>query len=479
MANYSLVVDSKFTPFTLEESLKPALLATEMHYDLEDKYNTLADTASGIEGLINPALDTELYERSKSYSEDLNKEIDSLASQGITPSTRRSLMSIKNRYNKEIAPIETAYKTKQKLIEEQRKALQEDNTLMFDVDYRNASLRSLIDNPTASFTPLSGADIAKKTAIMAKEAANAVLTDPEYDNVFHDQYVQQKLTQGYDINQIIAAAQRDPNAPKELLGIVDTIKNQVNYDNWSKDNQDKIDSYINEGLNAAIGTTKIDIMTDRNFASDIEKERMDLMKSQYEYETKGIKQADGSYYKPLGGGRILHTKPDGTYTVIGATTKEDKAKQKLEQNLSEVSKVSDMRKTGFTPVGIVARIGGSWIGGKEGEDIGNDTLFGFTRTNLKTTWGDFSYTPEDSNAEATIVTNLNTIPGFEQWIEGKGKVLEEGESTAFGKIVEQAINAGITNEEFWTNNIRILKVKAKGSRASSESPYDYIIYRKS
>jgi hypothetical protein len=75
MANYSLVVDSKFTPFTLEESLKPALLATEMHYDLEDKYNTLADTASGIEGLINPALDAELYERTKQYADDLNTQV--------------------------------------------------------------------------------------------------------------------------------------------------------------------------------------------------------------------------------------------------------------------------------------------------------------------------------------------------------------------------------------------------------------------
>ena len=38
---------------------------------------------------------------------------------------------------------------------------------------------------------------------------------------------------------------------------------------------------------------------------------------------------------------------------------------------------------------------------------------------------------------------------------------------------------GLSDEEFATNNIRILKVKAKGRRVSSESPYDYIIYRKS
>jgi hypothetical protein len=52
-------------------------------------------------------------------------------------------------------------------------------------------------------------------------------------------------------------------------------------------------------------------------------------------------------------------------------------------------------------------------------------------------------------------------------------------STAFGKIIEQARLAGITDEEFESDNVKILKVKATGNRTSSESPYDYIIYRKS
>ena len=481
--NYSLVVNSSFKPFSYQEMLAPVLMATQAHQELENQYGELAAKANIWEEMANEQTDPYAYKIYKKYSDDLKNQADILASQGLTPTSRKALVAMKNRYSSEIAPIETAYKKRQSLIDQQREALLRDNTLIFDTDYSTASLDTLIKNPNATFTPLSGESIAKRTAAMAKEAASAMISDPEYKSVFDSQYVQQKIMQGYDMSQVIAAAQRDPKAPEALLGIVDAIKKQVGYDKWSKDNKTKIDSYINEGLEAAIGAPKIDIMANRNFKSDIERERMDLAREQFDYETKGIKQPDGSYYKPLGGGRILHTKPDGTSTIIGITPERDKAAEKVQQDienkLAKVNKVSDMKGTGFTPVGIVARVGGSWIGGKEGNDIGNGTLFGFTRTNLKTGWGNFSYNPRDHNAEATLVTNIETIPGAEEWANGTMELSDVDKSTAFGKIIEQARLAGITDEEFETDNVRILKVKARGSRVSSESPYDYIIYRKS
>ena len=494
MANYSLVIDSKFSPFTFQELLQPALMATQTHQELENQYGELAAKANIWEGMVNEQTDRDAYEMYKKYSDDLKNQADILASQGLTPTSRKALVAMKNRYSSEIAPIETAYKKRQSLIDQEREALLRDNTLIFDTDYSTASLDTLIKNPNATFTPLSGESIAKRTAEMAKEAASAMISDPEYKSVFDSQYVQQKIMQGYDMSQVIAAAQRDPKAPKALLGIVDAIKKQVGYDKWSKNNQTKIDSYINEGLEAAIGAPKIDIMSNRNFESDIERERIDLAKEQFDYETKGIKQPDGSYYKPLGGGRILHTKPDGTSTIIGITPERDKATEKVQQDIEEklakITKVSDMKGTGFIPVGAVINTGSEWIGGREGEDIPDKYRGYTTNTNLKSkgniwpgTWlsgsGNISYNPKDPHAEATIVTNLDTIPGAEGWNNGTMELSDVDKSTAFGKIIEQARLAGITDEEFETDNVRILKVKARGSRVSSESPYDYIIYRKS
>ena len=149
-----------------------------------------------------------------------------------------------------------------------------------------------------------------------------------------------------------------------------------------------------------------------------------------------------------------------------------------------------MKNKGFTPVGAVINIDGTWIGGREGEDI-PDWWRGYTlETNLKSkgnwwpgTWisgsGDFSYSPKDPYAEATVVTNLDTIPGAKEWNDGTMELSDVNKSTAFGKIIEQARLVGITDEEFESDNVIILKVKATGNRISSETPYDYIIYRKS
>lgn len=494
MANYSLVVNSTFQPFSFERYIQPYQIYGQEYKAQEEALAELSTKANVWEEMANEQTDPYAYQMYKKYSDDLKNQADILASQGLTPASRKALVAMKNRYSSEITPIETAYKKRQSLIDQQREALLRDDTLIFDTDYSTASLDTLIKNPNATFTPLSGESIAKRTAAMAKEAASAMLSDPEYKSVFNSQYVQQKIMQGYDMSQVIAAAQRDPNAPKALLGIVDAIKGQVGYDKWSKDNKKKIDSYINEGLEAAVGTPKIDVMSNRNFVSDLDRERMDLAKDQFEYESKGTKMPDGSYVKSLGGGRILKTKPDGTSKIVSSTAEEvkaeAKAQQDLEKKLSEVVKVSDMNGTGFTPVGTVINTGGTWIGGREGEDI-PDWWRGYTLgTNLKSegnlwpgTWisgsGDFSYSPKDPHAEATIVNNMETIPGFKEWIQGGGDLSEVDMTTAFGQILQQARLAGISDEEFATDNVRILKVKATGSRASSDSPYDYIIYRKS
>ena len=267
MANYSLVIDSKFSPFTFQELLQPALMATQAHQELENQYEELATKANIWEEMANEQTDPYAYKMYKTYARDLESQARQLAREGLTPASRQNMLKMKQRYSSDIIPIEQAYKRRQSLIDQQREALLRDNTLIFDTDYSTASLDTLIKNPNATFTPLSGESIAKRTAEMAKEAASAMISDPEYKSVFNSQYVQQKIMQGYDMSQVIAAAQRDPKAPKALLGIVDAIKKQVGYDKWSKDNQTKIDSYINEGLEAAVGETRYETLANKGFAA--------------------------------------------------------------------------------------------------------------------------------------------------------------------------------------------------------------------
>ena len=46
MANYSLVIDSRFTPFTYQEMLQPIMAAQTAHQEIEDQYTDLATKAN-------------------------------------------------------------------------------------------------------------------------------------------------------------------------------------------------------------------------------------------------------------------------------------------------------------------------------------------------------------------------------------------------------------------------------------------------
>lgn len=480
MANYSLVIGSKFTPFTFDELLKPALMATQAHQELEGQYSELGINSSRWEDLINEQIDAELHGKVSQYSKDLEAQASLLASQGLSPTSRKDLLAMKNRYSKDIDPIQAAYVKREELSKEQRNALLKDPSLIFDVDYSTASLKSLIDNPSASFNPISGDAIAKRTATMAKEAASAIMSDPEYSSVFEGQYIQQKINQGYTLEQVVAAAQRDPNAPKALLDIIDSVKKEVGYDNWSEGSQQKIDSYINEGLNAAVIAPKVDVMNNKAYMTSLERERaklqddiLKLQKAQIDANTNGIPTPDGGRIIKLGGNNWIQYDKDGKVVNQHITnTPEEKAALELESDLVKQNSLKGIKKLGFTPIRVVAKTGGSWHYGQEGDDA-PDVLFGSTRSQVVTNWGNYTYNPDNSE-EITYVSDISTIPGFsEEFMMGTGTMPDK--NTAFGQIVEAARDAGITDEEFRSDRVIIAKVKAENNRAE---PYDYVIFRK-
>lgn len=490
---------AKFNPYSFERLLQPYAMYTQEYNDIEEGITELKSKAELMKQYALQEPDSKAANMYNAYANELDAQANELAKNGLKAVNRSNLLNLKSQYNSSIAPIEIAVARHKELAEEQRKLSAADDTLIYDNDYNSLGIDYLLDNPNASYTSLSGANITKRTAVMAKQAAEAIVSNPEYSSVYNSQYVQQRIKQGYSMEEIIATAKRDPNAPKALLSIVNSIKDQVQYNNWSDDNKAIIDDYINEGLMAAAETSKIEVMTNRAYMTDLERERLELsneLTREQINQLKGEEIPGGGRVVKLGGGKFVQYDKDGNIVYSNAITitpeqkAAQEAKEDLDKTLSSVTKVSDMKGTGYNPVGVVALISGNWTGGKEGEDI-PDTWKGTTRTNLKEesarghrfydpmSWftgsGNFSYEPYDSNAEASVVTNPETIPGFKEWLSGEGAI----ENSAFAQILEQAKKAGISDEEFMSDNIQIVQVKGRRSRKGSDTPYDYIIYRKS
>ena len=71
MANYSLVINSKFRPFEYQELLAPVLMATQAHQAVEEAYADLSTKASIWDKMTNEVTDQKAHDMYKKYADDL------------------------------------------------------------------------------------------------------------------------------------------------------------------------------------------------------------------------------------------------------------------------------------------------------------------------------------------------------------------------------------------------------------------------
>lgn len=167
MSNYSLVINSQFHPFSYQELLQPALMATEAQHNLEDQYADLESKASIWEGMANEQTDPRTYKRYKDYADELQAAANDLADYGLTPSSRQKLANMRARYSSQIVPIQNAYQTRLEQAKEQRQALNQNPTLMLSRRAATTSLDDYMDNPMLDYQSYSGALLTQQVAQMA------------------------------------------------------------------------------------------------------------------------------------------------------------------------------------------------------------------------------------------------------------------------------------------------------------------------
>lgn len=265
-ANY-IVINSKFKPFSYEEMLHPVQMATEAHQEIETQYNELATKANVWDNLANEQTDPYAYNMYKTYANDLEKQAEILAREGLTPASRQSMLDMRKRYSSEITPIEQAYTTRMEQAKQQQEALLKDPTLILS---RRASMTSLDDyirNPQLGYESVSGNMLTQQAAVAAKELAKYQREKPrEWRRILNGQYFETLMNSGYTPEQVVLAAAQDPNAPKELREIVDRVYNSSGIDAWgSEADKQAALNYIGRGLYSAIGETQYQTLADRSY----------------------------------------------------------------------------------------------------------------------------------------------------------------------------------------------------------------------
>ena len=312
MANY-LVINSKFQPFSFERYLQPYQIYGEAYKEIENQYEELATKANIWDEMANKQTDPYAYNMYKTYSNDLEKQADQLAREGLTPASRQNMLKMKQRYSSDIIPIEQAYNRRQELINEQRKALLSDPSLMYDIDYRTVSLDKLIKNPGMSYSNVSGNDLYNKGKETAMSASSRITN---IDLALKNQYW--RIRQGYGEEAANDFLLNQANIP-ELKEAVDRIVSQSNV---TENNKNRAINYVISGIMTGM-SYKENYQNNQDYIDPIEGERLQLakdefnfMKSKWEDDLLGIKLPNGNRVKDIGGGKVRIVHPDGTVEIM-------------------------------------------------------------------------------------------------------------------------------------------------------------------
>ena len=298
-ANY-IVINSKFKPFSYAEMLQPVQMATLAHQEVENEYAELATKANVWDEMANEQTDPYAYKMYKTYSNDLEEQAGQLAREGLTPASRQNMLRMKQRYSSDIVPIEQAYKRRQELIDEQRKLLAQDNTLMFDRNASMLSLDDLIKNPQLTYQSYSGATLAKQVGTAAQNLSKEMRENPrKWRKILGNQYFETIMQKGYRPEEIIQVLQNDPNASSVLKGIVEDAVGSSNIASWGDQSTlNRAYEYARQGLWSAVGETQYQIQSNKAYDYDMQ----DQLAINKEARARAAKEAEEKarlYYRAV------------------------------------------------------------------------------------------------------------------------------------------------------------------------------------
>ena len=262
-----LTNNAQFKPYSFEDMLKPLAMATQEYNAIEEGIAELGSKADLMRMYANEQPDSKVANMYNTYANDLDKQAESLARYGLNPASRSSLLGLKRRYSTEITPIETAVTRRRQLAEEQRKALLQNPTLMFERNFNTlsnaTSLDRFIENPEYDYgARYSGAqitsDVSKMATNISKELRNYYVGNnvDDYTKTFIKQYglsssdIKKFIDNpnSKDANKVLSAIYNSA-----LATVPESIRN-----NYAEEVRD----YASKGLWDAVGTNQVSTFDD-------------------------------------------------------------------------------------------------------------------------------------------------------------------------------------------------------------------------
>lgn len=218
--DYSLVIDSSFSPFTLQEMMTPMMMYKDAYEKSEAAYEDLTDKADKFkylsETLPEGSKARQLYE---GYATELSKQATDLATNGLSMNNRRALTNLKRRYQGEIGRLSLADEALQEEKKQRRQMALKDSSLLYAND--NLSIDNFLDGQTPNLYSVSGDDLYKRGAQAAASASSRLYNNTQISDL--TKYYQEiTQAQGYS-PELLAEFRTRMEAIPELQQAVDNI----------------------------------------------------------------------------------------------------------------------------------------------------------------------------------------------------------------------------------------------------------------
>ena len=171
MANYDLVVNSTFQPFSFERYIQPYQLYGQAYKEQEAYINALEQGANSYKERavkeMNSNKNSKWANKYLQYATDLENAANTLAQQGLNASTRGNIRGLKTRYYDTVIPVEKAIQRQAELAKIADSANPATRSLYGEMP----SIDALIETPTLGRESYSGAAV-EQSAMQAANAAS-------------------------------------------------------------------------------------------------------------------------------------------------------------------------------------------------------------------------------------------------------------------------------------------------------------------
>lgn len=173
--NYNFVIDSSFSPLTMQEMLVPFNTYKEVFENTEKVYDDLQQKADTFKYLSKTLPEgSEARKMYEGYANDLYAKSQDFMSNGLSMGNKRGLMEMKRRYQGEIGELARADEALKKEQELRRTVTAKDPSMLYKTD--NLTIDDYLNGRTPDSWSISGRELYAQAAAAGKALSSRVFS---------------------------------------------------------------------------------------------------------------------------------------------------------------------------------------------------------------------------------------------------------------------------------------------------------------